>query len=162
MFTRRSSTTIKSNRSALAGASAKRKLAPPKSRRSIQSFRQGAAEGISFYAAAGDDGAYDCGDTNLGVDSPADDPNVTGVGGTSLTLNGSAYGSETVWSCNTGDCTQNAPEGEGGGGGVSLRWSASLISSQGCNRQALRSKGVLYPMSQLTPTHKRVMRSIAR
>ncbi|HKD77648.1 MAG TPA: protease pro-enzyme activation domain-containing protein, partial [Ktedonobacterales bacterium] len=53
-----------------------------------QIFAQGAAEGIAFFAAAGDDGAYDCGDSNLAVDSPADDPNVTGVGGTSLTLNG--------------------------------------------------------------------------
>src|SRR5216684_4231030 len=49
-------------------------------------FKQGAAEGISYFAAAGDSGAYDCGDGTLGVDSPADDPYVTGVGGTSLQL----------------------------------------------------------------------------
>ena len=56
-------------------------------------FKQGATQGISFFAASGDSGAYDCGDTNLAVDSPADDPYVTGVGGTNLQLNSGAYGS---------------------------------------------------------------------
>jgi subtilase family serine protease len=85
-----------------------------------QIFQQGASEGITFFAAAGDDGAYDCGDTNLGVDSPADDPNVTGVGGTSLTLNSDgSYGSETAWSCTDSNCTSQAPQGAGGGGGIS-------------------------------------------
>src|SRR6266849_4470828 len=45
---------------------------------------QGSAEGIAIYAASGDSGAYDCKDTNLAVDSPAGDPNITGVGGTQL------------------------------------------------------------------------------
>jgi subtilase family serine protease len=85
-------------------------------------FAQGAAEGISFFAASGDDGAYDCGDNNLSVDSPADDPNVTGVGGTSLTLNNGSYGSETAWSCTDSTCTQYAPNGAGGGGGVSTNF----------------------------------------
>jgi subtilase family serine protease len=85
-----------------------------------QTFQQGAAEGITFFAAAGDSGAYDCGDTNLGVDSPADDPNVTGVGGTSLTVNSDgSYGSETAWSCTDSNCTSQAPQGAGGGGGIS-------------------------------------------
>jgi subtilase family serine protease len=87
-----------------------------------QIFAQGASEGIAFFAAAGDDGAYDCGDNNLAVDSPADDPNVTGVGGTSLTLNGSSYGSEKAWSCTDSNCTQQAPNGSGGGGGVSQQF----------------------------------------
>jgi subtilase family serine protease len=78
---------------------------------------QGAAEGIAMYAASGDSGAYDCNDTSLAVDSPAGDPNITGVGGTNLQLNNGAYGSESVWS-NPGD-TQRSPEGAGGGGGVS-------------------------------------------
>jgi subtilase family serine protease len=79
-----------------------------------QIFQQGASEGISFFAAAGDSGAYDCGDSNLNVDSPADDPYVTGVGGTSL-----AGGSETVWSC--ASCASQAQTqcGAGGGGGIS-------------------------------------------
>ncbi|HVB21630.1 MAG TPA: protease pro-enzyme activation domain-containing protein [Ktedonobacteraceae bacterium] len=80
-------------------------------------FKQGAAQGISMYAAAGDSGAYDCNDTNLAVDSPASDPYITGVGGTNLQLNGGAYGSESVWSNPTD--TQRSPEGSGGGGGIS-------------------------------------------
>ena len=78
---------------------------------------QGAAEGIAMYAASGDSGAYDCNDTSLAVDSPAGDPNITGVGGTNLQLNNGAYGSESVWS-NPSD-TQRSPEGAGGGGGIS-------------------------------------------
>ncbi len=80
-------------------------------------FSQGAAEGIAMYAASGDSGAYDCNDTNLAVDSPAGDPNITGVGGTNLQLNNGAYGSESVWS-NPSD-TQRSPQGAGGGGGIS-------------------------------------------
>jgi kumamolisin len=80
-------------------------------------FKQGAAQGITFFAAAGDSGAYDCSDGTLGVDSPASDPYVTGVGGTNLQLNAGAYGSESVWS-NPND-TQRSPNGAGGGGGVS-------------------------------------------
>ncbi len=80
-------------------------------------FSQGAAEGIAMYAAAGDLGAYDCNDTNLAVDFPADDPNITGVGGTTLQLNNGAYGSESVWS-DPSD-TSRSPEGAGGGGGIS-------------------------------------------
>ena len=76
---------------------------------------QGAAEGIAMYAASGDSGAYGCNDTSLAVDSPADDPNITGVGGTNLQLNNGAYGSETVWS-NPYD-TRRGPQG--GGGGIS-------------------------------------------
>ena len=78
---------------------------------------QGSAEGIAMYAASGDSGAYDCNDTNLAVDSPASDPNITGVGGTNLQLNNGAYGSESVWS-NPSD-TQRSPQGAGGGGGIS-------------------------------------------
>ncbi len=78
---------------------------------------QGAAEGIAMYAASGDSGAYDCNDSNLAVDSPAGDPNITGVGGTNLQLNNGAYGSESVWS-NPSD-TQRSPKGAGGGGGIS-------------------------------------------
>jgi subtilase family serine protease len=81
-------------------------------------FKQFSAQGQTFFAATGDSGAYDCGDTNLAVDSPADDPNAIGVGGTSLTLSSSGgYGSETAWSDPT-DTTQG-PKGAGGGGGYS-------------------------------------------
>jgi subtilase family serine protease len=76
-------------------------------------FAQGAAQGQAFFAASGDSGAYDCGDgTTLAVDSPADDPNVVGVGGTTLNVgSGGTYSSESAW----GDSSQ----GNGGGGGVS-------------------------------------------
>ncbi len=80
-------------------------------------FKQGAAQGMSFFAAAGDSGAYDCADTNLAVDSPADDPYVTSVGGTTLQVNNGAYGSETVWS--NPHSISHGPEGAGGGGGLS-------------------------------------------
>jgi subtilase family serine protease len=81
-------------------------------------FQEAAAQGIAIYAAAGDAGAYDCGNSVLAVDSPADDPYVTGVGGTNLQLGANnSYGSESVWSdsANTG----RGPMGAGGGGGIS-------------------------------------------
>ncbi|MGZ4111780.1 MAG: S53 family peptidase, partial [Tumebacillaceae bacterium] len=72
---------------------------------------QMATQGQSVYAASGDSGAYDCGTTALAVDNPANDPYVTGVGGTNLTLSGGAYSSEKVWS--------NSSNKSGGGGGLS-------------------------------------------
>ncbi len=63
-------------------------------------FAQMAAQGMSMFAAAGDNGSQDCGgtDTRLAVDEPAVQPYVTGVGGTTLRLNASNYiSSETVW-----------------------------------------------------------------
>ncbi|HVB26145.1 MAG TPA: S53 family peptidase [Ktedonobacteraceae bacterium] len=80
-------------------------------------FKQGAAQGMSFFAAAGDSGAYDCADTNLAVGSPASDPYVTSVGGTTLQVNNGSYGSETVWS--NPHSISHGPEGAGGGGGLS-------------------------------------------
>jgi len=72
-------------------------------------FKQAVAQGISVFAASGDNGAYDCqnNNVNLSVDSPASDPYVTGVGGTSLQLSNAGYGSESVW---------NNIYGAGGGG----------------------------------------------
>jgi len=83
-------------------------------------FKQGAAQGISFIAASGDAGAYDCQDTNLNVDSPADDPYVTGVGATKLQTNNGTYGSESVWSDPTQ--VQRGPKGSGSGGGLSTKF----------------------------------------
>ena len=80
-------------------------------------LKRGAAQGISMFAASGDSGAYDCNDNNLAVDSPAGDPNITGVGGTNLQASGGTYGSESVWSSPTD--TQRSPRGAGGGGGIS-------------------------------------------
>jgi subtilase family serine protease len=77
-------------------------------------FVQGNAQGITYVASSGDNGAAACvtagfsnnptNGTNfiLGVENPADDPNVTAVGGTNLkasatpTTNDSAYNSENA------------------------------------------------------------------
>jgi kumamolisin len=69
-------------------------------------FKAGAAEGLGFYAASGDDGSDDAGNGTTTVDYPASDPYVTGVGGTKLTVTSSnAFSKEVAWS--------------GGGGGKS-------------------------------------------
>jgi hypothetical protein len=76
-------------------------------------FAEAAADGQTVVAASGDSGSTDCfapGDDNttLTVDDPADQPDVTGVGGTSLLSAGSPP-VETAWNNFTGS----------GGGGVS-------------------------------------------
>jgi sugar lactone lactonase YvrE len=64
-----------------------------------------ASAGVSVLVASGDNGAY--ADGALQTTYPTSDPDVTGVGGTSLTLgSGNAVTSETAWS--------------GSGGGVSV------------------------------------------
>lgn len=60
-----------------------------------QQFEQGAAEGISMFDASGDSGAYDAYGVlgynhTLAVDSPADLPYATSVGGTTLGANQTA------------------------------------------------------------------------
>ena len=57
-------------------------------------FLQMAAQGQSFFAASGDGDAF-----SGALLAPDDDPHITTVGGTTLTMNGSAasYSSETVW-----------------------------------------------------------------
>ena len=72
-----------------------------------QAFLQFAAQGQSYFNASGDSDAYP------GViDTPADDPNITIVGGTTLTTQGpgGAWASETVW---------NWGGGTGSSGGIS-------------------------------------------
>jgi sugar lactone lactonase YvrE len=67
-----------------------------------------ASAGVSVLVASGDNGAYN--DNVLQTTYPTSDPDVTGVGGTSLTLGtGGAVTSETAWS--------------GSGGGVSAVFS---------------------------------------
>ena len=70
-------------------------------------FRQMAAQGQTMFAAAGDSGAYDDGQ-NLGVDEPAAQPYVVGVGGTTLYSVNDNYDHEVTWG--------------GGGGGISRYW----------------------------------------
>ncbi|WP_375489391.1 protease pro-enzyme activation domain-containing protein [uncultured Jatrophihabitans sp.] len=87
-----------------------------------QIFAQMAAQGQGLYAASGDSAAYDCGTSGqLAVDNPADDPNVTGTGGTHLTLgSGGAYSAETPW---------DTKATEGGGGGVSTTFALPSYQS---------------------------------
>src|SRR5579875_377905 len=79
-------------------------------------FTLAAAQGQTIFAAAGDFGNQAaCSPTVsvFGVSDPSSQPYVTGVGGTSLTLNSdNSYGSETVWNNSTG----------ASGGGVSALW----------------------------------------
>jgi kumamolisin len=78
-------------------------------------FSQMAMEGMAMFASAGSMGAYDqCTATPMGVEDPASQPYVTGVGGTSLTAtNVQGYVSESVWLDSTS---------EGSGGGISTLW----------------------------------------
>ncbi|MDX6354371.1 MAG: kumamolisin [Streptomyces sp.] len=86
-------------------------------------FKQGAAEGLSFFAASGDSGSDDAGTGGTSVDYPASDPYVTGVGGTTLTVtSANAWSKETAWS--------------GSGGGKSSvftipSWQTAVQKSQG-------------------------------
>ena len=81
-----------------------------------QAFQQFITQGQSFFQASGDGDAW-----VDGIKSPDDDPNITIVGGTTLTMNdsGTSYASETVW--NEGydppgwDVTDNGYWGSGGG-----------------------------------------------
>jgi uncharacterized repeat protein (TIGR03803 family) len=80
----------------------------------VQDFQQFAAQGQSMYQASGDSDAY------VGpVFPPSDNPYLTVVGGTTLTMtaNGGAYVSETVW---------NAGNGVGSGGGISTTYSIPI------------------------------------
>ncbi len=79
-----------------------------------------AAQGQSIFAASGDSGSSGCyfdqgspSQFALNAGDPAAQPLVTGVGGTTLTINGdSTYNSETTWNNSTG----------ASGGGVSQFW----------------------------------------
>ena len=75
--------------------------------------------GVTFLAAAGDNGPYaGDGTYTIAPQYPATSPNVIAVGGTSLTVDGSnpnyTYGGETAW----GNGVQSAVD-DGGGGGIS-------------------------------------------
>ena len=83
-------------------------------------FAEMVSQGQSIYAASGDEGSADCagsdGTTGLAADDPASQPNVTGVGGTSLTAIGNPPATaptEKVW---------NNGSGEASGGGISISW----------------------------------------
>jgi hypothetical protein len=83
-------------------------------------FKQMAVQGQSFFNASGDADAYLPGalDDPVQYNYPSSSPNITQVGGTVLTMNGSgvSYASETVW--NKGGGGSGGIRG-GSGGGVS-------------------------------------------
>jgi Pro-kumamolisin, activation domain/Putative Ig domain len=103
-------------------------------------FEEAAIQGVSIFAAAGDDGSEDCYDppddtsTSLAVDDPGSDPYVTSVGGTSLVAGPPR--TEAVWNdqCSASAC--------GGGGGVSGFW-----QMPGYQADAPASLGVVNPDS---------------
>ena len=90
-------------------------------------FRQAVQHGVTLFASSGDEGPAQptCDGTHLfrAASTPASDPNVTGVGGTTLIADGSsgAYKSESTWNESEifselfGDY-----EAVAGGGGVSV------------------------------------------
>ena len=86
-------------------------------------FLEMKAQGQGIFCASGDSGAYDDSAT-VSVDDPASQPNVTGVGGTTLAVKsrGGAFQSESAWG--TASDTRRSPFGSGGGGGISTVWPA--------------------------------------
>lgn len=86
-------------------------------------FKQMSAQGQSFFNASGDSDAFTTGvnsvnavDDSSSANAPSSSPNITQVGGTTLTMNGAgnAFASETVW---------NAGGGTGSSGGISSFYS---------------------------------------
>jgi hypothetical protein len=80
-------------------------------------FKQMAAQGQSYFQASGDSDAYTSSqalDNSSQTTAPVDSTNITSVGGTTLTMNGSgaSYASETVWNWNN---SGNPNVGSGGG-----------------------------------------------
>ncbi len=62
-------------------------------------FKQAAAQGISVFAAAGDNGSADSTSNSDTADYPSSDPYVLAAGGTNLVLtSGNTISSETAWS----------------------------------------------------------------
>jgi subtilase family serine protease len=113
-------------------------------------FRQGNAQGITFVASSGDNGAYDCEDIAgtkfiKGVENPADDTDVTGVGGTNLITASvanslrSTYVSENAY-FDPFDPAQGALPNEiwGSGGGISVifpkPWYQLLVNTRADTR----------------------------
>jgi kumamolisin len=88
-------------------------------------FQEAATQGQSILAASGDNGSEACYQqtlsTALAVNDPASQPDVTGVGGTSLNAAGPPP-SQTVW--NAGSAVGGA-----GGGGISALWGMPAYQS---------------------------------
>lgn len=113
-------------------------------------FNSMIAQGWTLVAAAGDGGATtDCNQQDQ-VSNPASDPDVTAVGGTSLSaLNG--YQSEVAWTGGPDGCSAN--DG-GGGGGCSVSFTTSYQGAAACAKSyrsvpdiALNSDGYYEPQN---------------
>ena len=86
---------------------------------------QGNSQGITFLASSGDNGAVPCvsatfannpqNGTNfvLGVESPADDPNVTAVGGTNLTVSPTPTPNDNLYLAENANFDPRVPAQEG-------------------------------------------------
>ena len=115
-------------------------------------FRQGNAQGITWVAASGDNGALGCLDPSgthfiYGISWPVNDPNVTAVGGTNLdttyappSLN-SAYVSENAYSDPLDPAQVGATGGVwGSGGGIGTYWSKpgyQYLVNTGSNKRTI-------------------------
>jgi subtilase family serine protease len=105
-----------------------------------QIFLQYAAQGQSFFLAGGDSGAYPG-----AIDEPADNPCVTVVGGTTLTMTAAGdWASETTWlTPATSDPLEGDTPEEASGGGISLSYGIpawqqglSMTANQGSTTHA--------------------------
>jgi autotransporter-associated beta strand protein len=85
--------------------------------------------GITFLAAAGDEGAYGSGSQSGDIEPqyPAASPNVVAVGGTTLGVSGNSWSGETTWGNGASSGTPGG--GGGGGGGVSSQESQPAYQS---------------------------------
>jgi kumamolisin len=74
-------------------------------------LQETARHGVPVFAASGDNGDFPCGSSTAilpGTVYPASDPNVTGVGGTTLAITPSGgYGGEVAWSGSGGGISRN-------------------------------------------------------
>jgi len=88
-------------------------LSPLRAAATNDALQLAAVSGITFLAASGDSGSFDCaGFPVLAVDDPAAQPFATGVGGSDLHLNVRGAGHEVTWDDRFG----------AGGGGLSRFW----------------------------------------
>jgi hypothetical protein len=109
------------------------------------------AAGVTIFAASGDDGIYDCGDsersTRVAVDYPASAPEVVGVGGTRLRSEGKRVPNnghnwkDTAWSCGAPEgCQGLHPQDTGGsGGGASRLFRRPVYQPAGIGHQRFRT-----------------------
>lgn len=112
-------------------------------------FQLGASEGITFFAASGDYGAFD-GTTTVTAGWPATSPFVTGVGGTTLFLtpkegftslynSTSSYAGEEAWSVSP---QYVGSQGVSSGGGYSVLFPAPYYQAGAANSSGRASPDV--------------------